>query len=89
MSINPLYLSKHSMSTHEEISITFYIYLLCDRVILSQTNQKCDYTKMVRPMGMSSLILINEELPSLETKYYEIGLSVISVLLMKETRSSC
>ena len=43
---------------------------------------------MVRAMGMSSLILINEELPNLETKYYEIGLSVISVL-MKETRSSC
>ena len=34
MRVNPLYLSKQSMSTHDKIPIAFYICLLYNRVII-------------------------------------------------------
>ena len=38
--------SERGMPTHGSSSILLHTYLLCHRVIWSQTNQKCDYTSM-------------------------------------------
>ena len=59
---NPPYLSKHSISAHEEISIAFYIELLCDCSTLCQTKQKCNSTKMIKPICVFNLLLIDKDL---------------------------
>ena len=42
------YLSKHRMSTHDKILITFYIFVLCYYIISSETNQKPNFKKRSR-----------------------------------------
>jgi hypothetical protein len=76
MKLNPPYLPWNSISTHERISIASYMSLLCNCAISGQTNQKCDYANFDQSnlyVCMSSVILIDEELPYLETKSYGYG----------------
>ena len=66
MRVNPLYLSKHSMSTRDKIPIVFYIYLLYNCVIIGSKgsemrlhkNGQCDLYVVFSPKSVGNFKIL-------------------------------